>query len=220
MSERTLSEAARRLSAARLVLWDFDGVIKESVEVKAQAFTELFRPFGDDVARRAADHHRANSGISRYEKLPLYLAWAGQASDAPAVQRYEREFAGLVVRGVIEAAWVPGALEYLSRNPHGQRFGIVTATPEGEMTGILAALRIDALFCRVSGAPRPKTRAVAEALAAEAVRPSDAVLVGDAVTDMDAAERNGVPFVLRRTKRAPDACLERHPALDDFLELL
>ena len=38
------------LIRARLVFWDFDGVIKESVAVKTEAFVQLFSPFGAEVA--------------------------------------------------------------------------------------------------------------------------------------------------------------------------
>ena len=36
----------------RLIFWDFDGVIKESVSVKIDGFVELFQSFGDDVCNK------------------------------------------------------------------------------------------------------------------------------------------------------------------------
>ncbi len=65
------------LSEAELIFWDFDGVIKDSVEVKTQAYFQLFEPFGSVVAEKVREHHEANGGISRFDKLPIYLQWAG-----------------------------------------------------------------------------------------------------------------------------------------------
>ena len=44
-----------------LVFWDFDGVIKESVSVKTDAFVDLFRPFGSDVCEQVRKHHLAKT---------------------------------------------------------------------------------------------------------------------------------------------------------------
>ena len=37
------------LESAKTVFWDFDGVIKDSVEIKSIAFGQLFIEFGGDV---------------------------------------------------------------------------------------------------------------------------------------------------------------------------
>ena len=59
----------------KVVFWDFDGVIKDSVGVKSDAFESIFLPFGRDVAAKVREHHEKNGGVSRHKKIPLYLAW-------------------------------------------------------------------------------------------------------------------------------------------------
>ena len=61
----------------RFLFWDFDGVIKDSVDVKTCAFVSLFKNFGSEVLNQVVEHHEANGGVSRFEKMPLYLDWAG-----------------------------------------------------------------------------------------------------------------------------------------------
>ena len=56
-----------------LIFWDFDGVIKESVSVKTDAYVELFSLYGSDICKQVRKHHLANGGMSRYDKIPLYL---------------------------------------------------------------------------------------------------------------------------------------------------
>ena len=55
---------------------DFDGVIKNSVDIKGHAFKELFREFGQDVMQKVYQHHTNNGGISRFDKIPIYLDYA------------------------------------------------------------------------------------------------------------------------------------------------
>ena len=61
------------LDKYEMVFWDFDGVIKESVSVKTDAFEELFKPYGDIVRNKVKNHHIENAGMSRFNKIPLYL---------------------------------------------------------------------------------------------------------------------------------------------------
>ena len=45
------------------IFWDFDGVIKDSMTVKSDAFEQLFLPFGENIAKKVRTHHEANGGI-------------------------------------------------------------------------------------------------------------------------------------------------------------
>jgi phosphoglycolate phosphatase-like HAD superfamily hydrolase len=182
-----------------ILFWDFDGVIKESVGVKGDAFERLFTPFGAEIGARVRQHHERNGGMSRFEKLPLYLEWAAQPADAREVARYGELFSAAVRRAVIDSAWVPGAREYLEANYRRQRFVAVTATPQNEIDDILRALEVTHWFREVHGAPTAKAAAIASVLARSRCRPQDALVIGDSEAEFRAATATGVDFLLRRT---------------------
>ena len=94
-------------------LGDADGVIKDSVSVKSDAFELLFLPFGDKVAKKVKKHHEENGGMSRYDKLPIYLNWAGEDSSKELICKFEQKFYQLVKKQVIKSPWVVGVLAYL-----------------------------------------------------------------------------------------------------------
>ena len=50
------------------IFWDFDGVIKDSVEIKSDAFEDLFSPFGLNLSKKVRKHHENNTGLTRYDK--------------------------------------------------------------------------------------------------------------------------------------------------------
>jgi phosphoglycolate phosphatase-like HAD superfamily hydrolase len=183
----------------RVLFWDFDGVVKESVDVKTQAYVRLFESFGAGIAARVREHHENNGGMSRFEKLPLYLSWAGRSSSAEEVSRYCDRFSAAVFRAVVESAWVPGAREYLEQNHERQRFVMVTGTPQEEIVAILDALGITGWFCEVHGAPTIKAAAIESALIRLECRSSDALMIGDSESDFTAAAATNVEFLLRRT---------------------
>jgi phosphoglycolate phosphatase-like HAD superfamily hydrolase len=181
------------------IFWDFDGVIKDSVEVKTQAYMQLVKPFGAAVAERVREHHEAHGGMSRFDKFPLYLQWAGEEPSPPSrVSEFCDQFSQLVLQGVIDAPWVAGVEDYLRSNHHQQTFVLVSATPQDELEQILLALNLTKCFAEVFGAPTRKKDAIRMALAARGLDPHDCLMIGDARADLEAAEANQVPFLLRR----------------------
>lgn len=188
------------LRQADAVFWDFDGVIKDSVEAKSIALEQLFQPYGSDVVARVREHHETNGGVSRFDKIPLYLAWAGESTSDARVREFCERFSGLVMQAVIDSPWVPGVREYLTDNNAKQYFVLVSATPYDELRQILTSLDLARCFREVHGAPRKKADAIRDVLRRLQLTPERALMVGDADTDHAAAEHNGVPFLLRRTR--------------------
>lgn len=196
-----LNKKGAIINRAGLVFWDFDGVIKDSVEVKTAAFERLFLPYGAEIASRARQHHEANGGVSRFDKIPLYLSWAGEPASPAQVEAFCERFSRAVLQAVIDAPWVPGVREYLLRHCADQYFVLVTATPQEEIEQILAALDLTHCFREVHGAPTKKASAIGAVLARQKCGPEQALMIGDTETDQQAAEANSVPFLLRRTSR-------------------
>jgi phosphoglycolate phosphatase-like HAD superfamily hydrolase len=187
-----------KIKSFKLIFWDFDGVIKESVDVKTQAFFKLFEPFGKVVAEKVREHHEANGGMSRFDKLPIYLGWAGLEPNQSTVSEYCEQFSRRVLQGVIEAPWVAGAECYLRNNSNQQTFILVSATPQDELEHILNVLDLTKCFADVYGAPIPKQDAISKTLLTSGLDARDCLMIGDAQADLDAAVANQVPFLLRR----------------------
>ena len=187
------------LKARRIIFWDFDGVIKDSVMIKSLGYERLFAPYGTDIVEKVRQHHNVHGGISRYEKIPLYLGWAGEPTTIDRVQTFCERFSDLVLQAVIEAPWVPGVCEYLQAHHTNQSFVLITATPQEEIEQILHALKITHCFCEVHGAPTAKTAVVSDVLERLHCLPEQALVVGDSDTDLSAAEENNVVFLLRCT---------------------
>jgi phosphoglycolate phosphatase-like HAD superfamily hydrolase len=186
------------LSEAELIFWDFDGVIKDSVEVKTQAFFQLFMAYGTMVTEKVCKHHEAHGGMSRFDKFPIYLQWAGLEPNQSTVNEYCEQFSQRVMKGVIDAPWVPGVERYLRNNFNQQIFILVSATPQDELEHILRDLDLSTCFAEVYGAPIRKQDAIGKTLFESGLEACDCLMIGDAQADLDASEANHVPFMLRR----------------------
>lgn len=191
--------AAALIRSKRVVFWDFDGVIKDSVDVKTRAFEALFLPFGADLAARVRANHEANGGVSRFDKIPLYLGWAGIPASPARIEEFCCRFSELVLQAVIDSPWVAGVPGYLKAHCHDQFFVLVTATPQGEIEHIVRTLGIADCFREIHGAPTSKSEAIAGVLQHRGVDRNETLMLGDAETDLWAARANAIPFLLRRT---------------------
>ena len=54
------------------IIFDFDGVIVESVNIKTIAFKKIYKKYGNEIVNKVVDHHLSNGGMSRFEKFNYY----------------------------------------------------------------------------------------------------------------------------------------------------
>lgn len=178
------------------VFFDFDGVICDSVDVKTEAFDRLYADFDDDVRRMVREYHLHHGGVSRYEKIRHFERTIhGQAADDATVDRKAEEFAALVVDAVVDSPYIAGAREALERLKGVCPLFVVSGTPQEELRRIVERRGLTEYFDGVYGSPTTKSDIVAGLLVERGLAAQSTVMVGDAITDFDAARDNGVPFV-------------------------
>ena len=200
-----------------LIFWDFDGVIKESVSVKTDAYVELFRIYGAEVANKVKHHHLMNGGMSRYDKIPLYLKWAGLEQDESEVQNFCGKFSSIVKNKVIASAWVPGVEDFLHNNKENHTFVLVSATPQAELEDICNSLKLTGVFSRIYGAPINKSDSIRVSMINYKVPPSSCLMIGDAEADIQAAQDNEIHFIFRRHQYNGDLLIRSGlQTIDDF----
>jgi phosphoglycolate phosphatase-like HAD superfamily hydrolase len=189
-----------QVKKSKVIFFDFDGVLKDSVEVKANAFEKLFLPFGNDVATKVKKHHEDNGGMSRFEKLPIYLNLAGHDQSPQDIKMFEKKFSSIVKQKVIEAPWVPGSLRYLKKYCNEQSFFLITATPQKEIEAILLELGILECFIEIVGSPTNKFSGIKMMMEKYNINSHNAIMIGDSIIDFEAAKNNKIHFILRETK--------------------
>lgn len=206
------------MSPIAAIVFDFDGVVLESAEVKTDAFVELYAEHGDEVVAQVRAHHLANLGISRFKKF----AWIAEhvlrqpLSDDASVALGER-FSSLALAKVLAAPFVPGADAALAVfAERGIPMFVASGTPVDELRMIVERRGLARYFREVHGAPREKPEIIGDVLARHGWQPAQVLFLGDGMSDYKAARAVGVPFFARDTpplhdewvklgvRRAPD----------------
>ena len=122
----TKISASDLIKNAKVVFWDFDGVIKESVDIKTQAFQKLFAQYGSEVIEKVRRHHQENGGMSRFQKFPIYLGFANLKATSNDVNLLSAKFSDLVLDGVVNSPWIPGVEDFIRSNFYQQIFIVRT----------------------------------------------------------------------------------------------
>ena len=189
----------KKIQKYKLVFWDFDGTIKESLEVKSSSFEKLFSKFGDEIAKKVRTHHEENGGVSRFRKIPLYLKWSGVEASKKKIEIYCKMFSDLVVEKITLCPWVEGVYDYINDNHNNQMFVLITATPIDEIKLILRQMDFDKQFKYIFGSPIDKSRVVLNTMLKLNAKKEETLLIGDSIEDLNAAKNNGIDFILRET---------------------
>ena len=54
------------------ILFDFDGVILDSMPIRDYGFKKIFKAFDDDLVNKLLEYHNQNGGLSRYVKIKYF----------------------------------------------------------------------------------------------------------------------------------------------------
>ena len=182
-----------------VIFWDFDGVIKESLDVKTDAFENLFENHGEDLKKKIRKHHLENIGISRYKKIPIYLQWVDEPLSQSSIDKYCKKFSSSVINNVVESPWVPGFTEFFNSKLNNKINILVTSTPKEEINEILIKLGIKHFFKRVYGGEESKVLSIKNCINEMHLDNELCLMIGDTETDLLAAEKNNINFLLRQT---------------------
>jgi HAD superfamily hydrolase (TIGR01549 family) len=182
----------------RAIVFDFDGVLVESVDVKTRAYALLFQNEGEEVVQKVVDYHLKNGGVSRFEKIRFcYSDILYRSLSEERFQELCTQFSHLVVDEVVASSWVDGAKEFLIKNKNKYTFIIISGTPEAELKKIVRRRKMAHFFNSVRGSPKNKVTLLGEVMDEYHLKPEEMMFIGDAETDRNAARETGVPFILR-----------------------
>jgi len=183
----------------KAIIFDFDGVIIESAQLKTEAFRKLFSQWPDKV-EETVSYHLKNMGVSRYVKIQhFYENILKKPYTEEIGSELGRQFSDIVLDEVKKAPFVKGTLNFLENKHQEYMFFIASGTPESELNEIINYRDIKKYFKEIFGTPATKTGIIKQIMRRYSLREMEVIFVGDAESDQNAARAAGIPFILRIT---------------------
>lgn len=198
-----------------LIVFDFDGTLCDSADVKTDAFYDLYlEEHGPDFAARVKDHHLANVGASRYDKIRyLETEVLGNRPGDAEVGVIASRYSVLVEQAVVDAPLFDGVAEFLATPHPGVTYTVASATPTDELRRIVDRKGLAERFAAIEGSPRSKAAILGECVERFAAGPHSAVIVGDQPSDAEAAVAVGTGAIVIAS---PAPWTEPFERFDDF----
>ena len=137
------------------IIFDFDGVILDSVDIKGDAFYELFALEGIGLQKISKDYHYKNLGISRYKKIN-YIIDNFLKHENNNKDKYIKNFEKIVSHKINKCNFIYGIKNFLKKNHKKYDFFISSATPTHELNDIVNKKNISKFFINTFGSPKNK----------------------------------------------------------------
>lgn len=182
----------------RAIIFDFDGVLVESANIKIEAYIELFKEYGHDVVEQVVQYTSAQGGLSRFVHFPYIYKEILKTplTKDKEIQLAER-YSQLVVQSVSSAPMVLGIMDFLNIYSGVIDFYIASRTPDEELKHIVAKRNIEHYFKGIYGAPKTKASIITKILSESNMQVKEVVMIGDTMTDYGGAMSAGIPFIGR-----------------------
>ena len=183
------------------IFFDFDGVIAESVSAKTDAFEEMYLPYGKDIAAKVVEYHKLHGGVSRYEKFKYFhKEFLNEVINQEKVDELAIQFSNIALDKVINSDEVLGAYYFIEKYHTKFKFWVITGTPTTEIEMIAEKRKLTNFFIGLHGSPNNKRYWTENLIKKHNLKRDEIIFLGDATTDMDAANFSKTHFALRENE--------------------
>lgn len=179
------------------ILWDFDGVLMDSMPVRNRGFEIVLSGFPKEEVKDLMDFHLKNGGLSRYVKFRYFFEnIRNEEVTEDEIKNWAWKFSDVMRKELInENLLITETVEFVKRNHETFNMHIVSGSDQEELRFICEQLNLKPYFKSVNGSPTPKKELVAELMKSNKYRKEKTVLIGDSINDFDAAKINEIEFM-------------------------
>lgn len=180
-----------------VILWDFDGVIIDSNSVREFGFREVLKDFDTEQVEKLIDFHNANGGWSRYVKFRyFYEEILKRPISDSKLQELANRFSSIMIGSLPNPKLlIEETVRFIEvMYSQGKQMHIVSGSDGKELRSLCEQLELSKYFLSINGSPTPKSNLVRSIIDDANISSSQYCLIGDAVNDYDAANKNGIQF--------------------------
>ena len=180
----------------KIILWDFDGVIIDSSEIRELGFKQVLSHFPSNQVKDLLEFHNKNGGLSRYVKFRYFFEEIrGENVDAEEINKYAEEFSEIMRKKLISQDYLINEVEnFILHNYKRITMHIVSGSDQEELRYLCKKLKIETYFHSINGSPVPKIKLVENLINRYNYKLQEICLIGDSINDFEAANANEIDF--------------------------
>lgn len=217
-------ERFRELTRARVMIFDFDGVLVDSERYHFETYSTVFKKYGHTIDETEYYKYWTSLGLGPKGEVERH----NLAIDPQRIRDEKRPvFSEYCRNGTIR--FFPEARDLVLRLVHaGKTLTIASGSTRTDIEAILRNEDLTDAFAAIAGsdmvtAPKPAPDIFLHALAMVNASPTDALVFEDAEKGVGSARAAGIPVIVVRTRETAridfseaDLVLESHTELAEF----
>ncbi len=183
------------IQSARAFVFDFDGTLVDSNEIKWRGFEVAFADFPDRLGEIMA-YCRQWNHTHRSEKFRYVCERILGLSYTDGLSRVLHErYAAATEHAVVSAPEIPGAMAFLRRVSNRYRTALVSSTPHEVLLAMLDRREMRSYFDDIRGAPVDKSAWLTRFRVMHSLAGEQVIFWGDTEEDEHAAQTAGCVFI-------------------------
>ncbi len=178
-------------------VFDFDGVIKDSVSIKTRAFVKIYENEGKTFSNKVKEYHLKNGGMPRSKKFKFFEeTLLNKKPTEDKINNLCERFSFIVKSEVVKSKPIPGAIKYLDNLNLTKKLKVInSATPINELNDIITQCNFDKYFNKIYGSPSSKIENLLSIKDDFNLDLKQIIFFGDAESDLLAARELNIAFV-------------------------
>ena len=178
------------------IIFDFDGVILDSVPIKTDGFRKLFQKFPSEIVDKLIEYHMQNGGISRYKKIKYFFnKLLNQYISENELQSYANRYSKITKEELTNPKYlIEDTVNFIKQNHKKYNMHVASGADEKDLKYICEKLNLTKYFLSIHGSPTIKSEIVKNILESNNYNKKETILIGDSINDYEAAKKNGIEF--------------------------
>lgn len=178
------------------ILWDFDGVIIDSLAIRDYGFREIFKEFDKQSVDKLIQYHNYNGGLSRFHKIEYFFnEILKQNITQDEILQYANKFTTIMRQELCNPEYlIANTIQFIKDNYKKYNFHIVSGSEHNELNFLCQKLDLSQYFISINGSPTPKNQLIKNLLESYNYNINQTILIGDSINDYEAASVNKIGF--------------------------
>lgn len=190
-----MTNTPKTIESYKTIVFDCDGVILNSNELKTEAFGDVARQFSNKAAEELVEFHVNNGGISRNVKFKFLVEELLGLSDRnDLVNQLCTEYGDLIEEKLLECE-IASEIYKLKDSTPGSTWFVVSGGNQEQLRRVFNARGIADLFDGgIFGSPSSKDE-ILHTLTSNKAISNPAIFLGDSKYDFAASKNAGLDFI-------------------------
>lgn len=179
----------------KAIIWDLDGTLIDSNEIKTDGFRILFSEHERHMIEALIDYHEENGGLSRYDKIKFFYKknYNEKISDR-LLFNLANNYSEIVMNNLKNPKLLFNYSKKLISEFKLDNI-LVTASDQNEAIEVLEFHGIKCLFSKIYGSPTNKLENLKNVLKDYSLINKDIVYVGDSINDLNFCNELSIDFI-------------------------